>query len=39
MRINYAEIARKIFVIEPFPKGALPVYDKDIKIRRYVMCA
>lgn len=28
-RVNYTEVARRIFVVEKLPDGALPVYDRE----------
>ena len=29
--IDYQGIARRVFVVDQLPQGALPIYDKDIK--------
>lgn len=35
--LDYQGIARKLFVVDPLPQGALPVYDKDVDARAFVV--
>ena len=32
LTLDYQGIGRKLLVVDPLPQGALPVYDKDVKI-------
>jgi hypothetical protein len=32
LTLDYQAIGRKLLVVDPLPQGALPVYDKDVKI-------
>ena len=32
LSLDYQGIGRKLLVVDPLPQGALPVYDKDVKI-------
>ncbi len=32
MSLDYQGVGRKLLVVDPLPQGALPVYDKDVKI-------
>lgn len=35
--LDYQGIARKLLVVDPLPQGALPVYDKDVDVRAFVV--
>ena len=35
--LDYQGIGRKLFVVDPLPQGALPIYDKDIDARAFVI--
>ena len=35
--LDYQGIGRKLLVVDPLPQGALPVYDKDIDARGFVI--
>ena len=35
--LDYQGIGRKILVVDPLPQGALPVYDKDVDARAFVL--
>lgn len=35
--LDYQGIARKLLVVDPLPQGALPVYDKDVDARAFVV--
>jgi len=32
LTLDYQAIGRKLLVVDPLPQGALPVYDKDVKV-------
>ena len=32
LTLDYQGIGRKLLVVDPLPQGALPVYDKDVKV-------
>ena len=36
-RRDYASVARKAFLVEQLPDGAIPVYDKDAEVTAYVI--
>lgn len=36
-RRDYSSVARKMFMVDPLPNGALPVYEKDPDVRAYVV--
>lgn len=35
--LDYQGIARKLLVVDPLPQGALPVYDKDVDAKAFVI--
>lgn len=35
--LDYQGVGRKLLVIDPLPQGALPVYDKDVDAKAYVI--
>ena len=35
--LDYQGIGRKLFVVDPLPQGALPIYDKDIDAKAFVL--
>lgn len=35
--LDYMGIGRKVFVVDPLPQGALPVYDRDIDVAAFVV--
>lgn len=35
--LDYQGIGRKLLVVDPLPQGALPVYDKDVDAKAYVI--
>lgn len=35
--LDYQGVGRKLLVVDPLPQGALPVYDKDIDAKAYVI--
>jgi hypothetical protein len=35
-RLDYSDIARKAFIIDQLPQGALPTYDRDIDVSAIV---
>lgn len=35
--LDYQGVGRKLLVVDPLPQGALPVYDKDVDARAYVI--
>lgn len=35
--LDYQGIGRKLLVVDPLPQGALPVYDKDVDARAFVV--
>jgi hypothetical protein len=35
--LDYQGIGRKLLVVDPLPAGALPVYDKDIDAKAYII--
>ena len=35
--LDYQGIARKLLMVDPLPQGALPVYDKDVDARAFVI--
>jgi hypothetical protein len=35
--LDYQGVGRKLLVVDPLPQGALPVYDKDVDARAYVL--
>lgn len=35
--LDYQGIARKLFVVDPLPQGALPIYDKDVDARAFII--
>lgn len=37
MSLDYQGIGRKLLVVDPLPQGALPVYDKDVDVRAFVV--
>ena len=37
LRRDYASVARKAFLVEQLPDGALPIYDKDPDVAAYVV--
>lgn len=37
MTLDYQSIGRKLVVVDPLPQGALPIYDKDIKVPAVVV--
>ena len=37
MSLDYQGIGRKLLVVDPLPQGALPVYDKDVDARAFVL--
>jgi len=37
LRRDYAAVARKTFLVEQLPDGALPIYDKDPDVTAYVV--
>jgi len=36
-RRDYSSVARKAFLVEQLPDGALPIYDKDAEVTAYVV--
>lgn len=37
IRRDYASVARKAFLVDALPNGALPVYEKDVNAKAYVV--
>ena len=37
LRRDYASVARKAFLVDALPNGALPVYEKDVNAKAYVV--
>lgn len=35
--LDYQGVGRKLLVVDPLPQGALPVYDKDVDARAFVI--
>lgn len=35
--LDYQGIGRKLFVVDPLPQGALPIYDKDVDAKAFVL--
>lgn len=35
--LDYQGVGRKLLVVDPLPQGALPVYDKDVDAKAYVI--
>ena len=35
--LDYQGIGRKLFVVDPLPQGALPIYDRDVDVRSLVI--
>jgi hypothetical protein len=35
--LDYQGVGRKLLVVDPLPQGALPVYDKDVDARAFVL--
>ena len=35
--LDYQGVGRKLLVVDPLPQGALPVYDKDVDARAYIL--
>ena len=35
--LDYQGVGRKLLVVDPLPQGALPVYDKDVDARAFVV--
>ena len=35
--LDYQGIGRKLLVVDPLPQGALPVYDKDVDVKAFVL--
>lgn len=35
--LDYQGIGRKLLIVDPLPQGALPVYDKDVDAKAYVI--
>ena len=35
--LDYQGIARKLLTVDPLPQGALPVYDKDVDARAFII--
>lgn len=35
--LDYQGIARKLFVVDPLPQGALPVYDRDVDAKAFIV--
>ena len=35
--LDYQGLGRKLLVVDPLPQGALPVYDKDVDAKAYVI--
>lgn len=35
--LDYQGVGRKLVVVDPLPQGALPVYDKDVDARAFVL--
>lgn len=35
--LDYQGIGRKLLMVDPLPQGALPVYDKDIDVKAFVL--
>lgn len=35
--LDYQGIGRKLLVVDPLPQGALPVYDKDVDARAFIL--
>lgn len=35
--LDYQGVGRKLLVIDPLPQGALPVYDKDVDAKAYII--
>ena len=35
--LDYQGIGRKLFVVDPLPQGALPIYDRDVDVRSFVI--
>lgn len=37
MSLDYQGVGRKLLVVDPLPQGALPVYDKDVDVKAFVI--
>jgi hypothetical protein len=37
MSLDYQGIGRKLLVVDPLPQGALPVYDRDVDAKAFVV--
>ena len=35
--LDYQGVGRKLLVVDPLPQGALPVYDKDVDAKAFVL--
>jgi len=35
--LDYQGVGRKLLVVDPLPQGALPVYDKDVDVKGFVV--
>ena len=35
--LDYQGIGRKLLVVDPLPQGSLPVYDKDVDAKAFVI--
>lgn len=35
--LDYQGVGRKLLVVDPLPQGALPVYDKDVDAKAYII--
>ena len=35
--LDYQGIGRKLLVVDPLPQGALPIYDKDVDARSFIL--
>ena len=37
MSLDYQGVGRKLLVVDPLPQGALPIYDKDVDAKAFVI--